>query len=196
MGTIRINTGSAIAGAVLGGGSLLLLGMQVTFRAQSCTLTQEQCAILRQMSLVDLPDGRGGTCRTIRISGVNVQIVNGMGATNGNPNAPDSVDAALTDTNCVGNLILGYNELRGGGDDRTGSHNLVLGTRNNYSEFGGIAGGYENGVDGIYASAVGGTFNHADGLQCVVVGGQDNRCGGEYAMIGGGQENVANGLGA
>ena len=52
---------------------------------------------------------------TIRFSGVNVQIVDGSGNTSGAVNGR-------------GNLIVGYNELRGSGDVRTGSHNIVVGS--------------------------------------------------------------------
>ena len=40
--------------------------------------------------------------------------------------------------NGLGNVVIGYNELRGAGDDRSGSHNLVFGSRNNYSSYGGL----------------------------------------------------------
>src|SRR5262249_18475326 len=62
------------------------------------------------------------------ITGANLFIRNGTGATNM--------------TNGLGNLTIGYNELRplnpGGADPnaRTGSHNLVVGTGNNYSSAG------------------------------------------------------------
>jgi hypothetical protein len=57
------------------------------------------------------------------ITGKNVSIVDGSGQTIG-PNGPSG----------LGNLTIGYNELRDfGGDLRTGSHNLILGRGNNYS---------------------------------------------------------------
>ena len=46
-------------------------------------LTQQQTEILGHMSIVFLDDGAGNLVnKTIRISGVNVQIVNGSGTTN------------------------------------------------------------------------------------------------------------------
>ena len=48
----------------------------------------------------------------ITFSGVNVHVVNGTGTTDGTVNG-------------LGNLIVGYNELRGTGDARTGSHNTT-----------------------------------------------------------------------
>jgi len=76
-----------------------------------------------------------GAANEVVITGANLRIVNGLGST-------------LT-TNGLGNLIVGYNELRQefGGcsgstgpfctDSRTGSHNVVVGRANNFSSFGG-----------------------------------------------------------
>ena len=81
---------------------------------------------------------------TIQFSGVNVQIVDGSGTTG-------------HDVNGLGNLIVGYNETRNDGtDDRTGSHNLVVGERHNYSSYGGFVTGYQNNVLGIFATVSGG----------------------------------------
>ena len=75
-------------------------------------LTPEQQEILGHMSILEIPsetDQEGNilsVATTIRFSGVNVQIVNGLGATNGNP-----VNPFDPTTNGLGNLIVGYNEL-------------------------------------------------------------------------------------
>jgi hypothetical protein len=61
-------------------------------------LTAEQQEILSHLSIVNLPDGRGGAAKTIRLSGVNLQVVNGQDATE--------------TTNALGNLLVGYQELR------------------------------------------------------------------------------------
>jgi hypothetical protein len=58
------------------------------------------------------------------ITGANLRIVNGLGTTD--------------TTNGLGNLIVGYNESRGGENVRTGSHNVVVGQQHNFSRFGGI----------------------------------------------------------
>jgi len=55
---------------------------------QIVILTPEQREILSHMSIVFLDDGLGGTVKTIRLTGVNWQIVNGSGTTDG---APDGV---------------------------------------------------------------------------------------------------------
>ena len=59
--------------------------------------------------------------------------------------------------NGLGNLVIGYNELRGAGDDRSGSHNLVIGSRNNYSSHGGLVGGPAGGSQTPFSIAAVGT---------------------------------------
>lgn len=82
--------------------------------------------LLGYVEIVHLDDGQGGRVKTLRIRGLNVQIVNGSGSTGGSENG-------------LGNLILGDNELgNSSGDARTGSHNLVVGARNSYSSSGGV----------------------------------------------------------
>ena len=81
--------------------------------------------IIQHMSIVFLPDGQGGHVKTIRFTGVNVQVVNGMGAT--------------ATMNGVGNLVVGYKELGNpDGDDRRGSHNIVGGQENTHTSWGGF----------------------------------------------------------
>ena len=100
-------------------------------------LVVDRDEILKHMSIVELPiDGKGAKARTIRFSGVNVQVVNGAGKTG-------DVSGGLK--NGLGNLIVGYQELREADEfpatddtnDRSGSHNLVVGSGNNYSIWGG-----------------------------------------------------------
>src|SRR5262245_18401099 len=59
--------------------------------------------------------------------------------------------------NGLGNLVIGYNEMRGSGDDRSGSHNLVVGSRNNYSSYGGLVGGREAETSTPFSIATRGT---------------------------------------
>src|ERR1700752_1303410 len=88
-------------------------------------LTAEQAEILSHMRLVTLDDGTGNPKKTLRIFGINVQIVNGTGSTE-------------TATG-VGNLIVGYNEAGSqSGDVRTGSHNIVTGRLSSFSSYGGV----------------------------------------------------------
>jgi len=141
--------------------------------------TQEQLLILSKMSIEELDDGQGGTANTIRITGCNLQIVNGQSST--------------ATTNGVGNLIVGYQELIGGGDDRTGSHNIVVGTRHNYSSAGGLVVGYENEISGSHSSVSGGRFNTASGQNSSVTGGEFNTASNSSASVSGGFNNTAAG---
>jgi len=80
----------------------------------------------------------------ITISGANLYVNNGTGATDGPLNG-------------LGNVIVGYNELRGTGDDRSGSHNLIVGSRNNFSSHGGLVVGREAAATAPFSIASFGT---------------------------------------
>ncbi|MFT7664468.1 MAG: hypothetical protein ACI87A_002700, partial [Planctomycetota bacterium] len=155
-------------------------------------LNSTQLKILSHFSIEELPDGLGGTAKTIRVSGANLQIVNGTGATNGDTGNPTSLAGA---TNSVGNLIIGYNELGNpNGDDRTGSHNLVVGLGNTYSNFGGLVASNNNSITGAFATVSGGTRNVASSDRASVSGGTTNTASGTYASISGGNSNQAQGF--
>ncbi|TFH18686.1 MAG: hypothetical protein E4H03_14390, partial [Myxococcales bacterium] len=92
---------------------------------------------------------------TIVFSGVNVQIVDGSGSTDGGDTEEcrkdkDCSDGALcTDFGrCVlgdgvGNLIIGYNEADSD-DLKIGSHNAIIGARHTYTGYGAIVAGENN----------------------------------------------------
>jgi hypothetical protein len=124
----------------------------------------------RVAALEDLlqPFSRDGN--EVFITGANLHIVNGLGQTD---------CQNLSDCpNGLGNLIVGYNESRDDGefDIRTGSHNVVLGQRNNFSRFAGL---------------VVGNFNEISGDFAVVSGGELNTASGDFASVSGGFENTA-----
>jgi hypothetical protein len=130
----------------------------------------------------------------ILITGANLHIVNGLGATNGFPTDPGSVDPGQTHQNGFGNLIIGYNELRqDGSDDRSGSHNLVVGAFQNFTSFGGLLAGMANSVYAPYASVTGGASNTALNLFSSVSGGGANTASGQWSWIGGGGYGTASG---
>ena len=118
----------------------------------------------------------------ITISGANLNIVNGMGNTE--------------TTNSLGNLVIGYNELRGPEytDTRTGSHMLVIGRWNNFSSFGGIVTGSYNETSARYASIIGGFRSIASGNWSTVTGGAENIASRDYSAVSGGLENEASGF--
>ena len=147
--------------------------------------------------------------RTVRFTGVNLQVVNGS-------NATETV-------NGTGNLIIGYDEvnsstrfkctlatdaiglnlsneaacLAAGGTaavrQKTGSHNLVMGSQNSYSSAGGIVAGEQNFITALYASNLGGSSNFVNGRAAVNVAGRGNHPLDTEAAILGGANNTAAG---
>jgi len=100
------------------------------------------------------------------IDGCNVHVRDGTGAT--------------ASTTGLGNLIIGYNESRGVGSDRTGSHNLVVGQQQNYNRYGGLVAGFANNISGPYATVSGGRNNTASGDIASVSGGFGHAITGIY----------------
>jgi len=144
---------------------------------------------------------------TVRVSAANFQVVNGRGNTDSN--------------NGTGNLIVGYDELRPDGSQKTcsigiandisnasscasasgvwaenhksGSHNLIVGTKNNYSSYGSVLFGIGNASVDAYTSVIGGQDNIAGGPLSSVTGGNNNAAWGLYGSIQGGSSNLATG---
>jgi hypothetical protein len=172
----------------------VVLGPPQAGQAQGGTLEGRIGALETKLARVLVVNGGDD----IVINGANLQIVNGMGDTQTN--------------NGLGNLTIGYNEARGGGqDERTGSHNLVLGQRNNYTSYGGIVGGFENFIVGPFSAVITGTNNvpgghygfiatgdHilASGHYAAGLGGQFSNAAGFLASITGGFSQVAGGFGS
>ena len=119
----------------------------------------------------------------ITFSGVNVHVVNGAGTTDGGANG-------------LGNLIVGYNELRGQDDDRSGSHNIVVGKEHSYSSCGGLVAGRSNTVSAPYASVTGGMQNKATAEAAAVTGGYKNKASASASQVCAGEENEAIGIAA
>jgi hypothetical protein len=94
----------------------------------------------------------------LTFTGVNVHIRNGEGRTN--------------TRNELGNLIVGYNGALQVGNDRSGSHNLVVGDGHTYASYGGLVAGVTNSLTGPYATVTGGSDNVSGGLASSVSGGR------------------------
>ncbi len=183
---------AALLSSALGG---LTVGKAI--QTPELALSANTLEILKHFSLVDLDDGQGGVVKTIRITGVNVQIVNGLGATNGNANDPFGTDAGEIDTNGAGNLIVGYDEpLIGVSVNRTGSHYLVVGPGHSYSALGGAVVGSMNQSSAPYASVYGGFGSKSTGLGACITGGQGNLAGGAFSSVTGGLFSSAAGEGS
>ncbi|MCP4134979.1 MAG: hypothetical protein GY754_28655 [bacterium] len=125
----------------------------------------------------------------IVFSGVNVQIVSGSGFTNG----VDNNYLTAGTVNGLGNLIVGYNEARSSGSDKSGSHNIIVGPWNNYSSYGGFVVGYQNTISGIYSSVSGGRLNTASARYSSVSGGWTNTASNDDSNVSGGYSNTASG---
>jgi hypothetical protein len=140
---------------------------------------------------------------TVVISAANLQVNNGLGATdtiNGTGNIIIGYDEKRAPTGSLGNcsLAANANNLRGlpvvgilearldneqnctlaGGswsvDNKSGSHYLVVGPGHFYSAYAGIVAGYWNLSNGKYASVTGGGYNASSGFGSIVVGGVSN----------------------
>lgn len=130
------------------------------------------------------------TNNTVLIEGANLQVSSGSGSTDGVVNGR-------------GNIIVGYDE--NDGNDKSGSHNIILGKASTYSSFGGLVSGFknelsgsycsvfgqENSATGEYASILGGKNNNASGWWSVVLGGSDNLSYASLTSVVGGQSNFA-----
>ncbi len=157
-------------------------------------------------------DGNNHSGYLVTFTGANVQIINGLGATDGEPNNPEDVTNYVT--NGLGNLIIGYNETKSSlnandEDTRYGSHNLILGDYNEYTAFGGFVGASFNTVTAPYSSIFSGSLNEVDGVDGAILGGEynyvasdfygtvsggsDNEASGEYASVSGGENSNASG---
>jgi hypothetical protein len=159
-------------------------------------LTKRVAALEKKLKKVTV-SGNGD----ILVTGVNLRIRSGSGATDGTINGK-------------GNLIIGYDEDTGD-DDKTGSHNLVIGGEHSYSSYGGLVAGWNNIISGTSASVTGGSENTASGNWASVTAGENNVASGSwssvtgggdsdaasgneassgYAWVGGGQSNTADGI--
>jgi hypothetical protein len=154
--------------------------------------------------LVDeITDERGPL---VRLSGVNLQLVNGEGYTdsvNGLGNliiGYDEVDtdAPASDAKCSDGLYVEQEGCEGAGEvwstsHKSGSHYLVTGLSNNYSQYGGIVAGSFNFANGAFSTVTGGYQNVASGEVSSVSGGRENVADGEASSVSGGVRNVAYG---
>ena len=172
-----------------------LSALETTVRGQTTSIGTLQTATQALETKTQYQSVSGAS--TI-FSGTNVYIQNGLGATNGYPQDPSSTFHAVT--NGLGNLIIGYNAAGhldyGNGlpvvqDIRTGSHDLILGDKGNYSSFGGLIAGKNNMVSAPYASVSAGVNNLAGGSFSTVSGGSSNIAMGYLSSISGGNSNLA-----
>jgi hypothetical protein len=113
----------------------------------------------------------------VRFVGANVHIESGTGRTDDN--------GIVTG---FGNLIVGYDE--GDVENKSGSHNIIVGMNHEYSSYGGLIAGFANQVQGP-ASFVVGYENIASGDFSAAVGGRRNSSAGMATVVSGGYGNTA-----
>jgi hypothetical protein len=144
-------------------------------------LVERVRAVERKLTHVTSVPGEGGRPEVV-ITGANLRIVNGLRGT--------------ATANGVGNLLVGYNEPRHDGDnERTGSHNVVVGMQHNFSHFGGLVVGRFNEIRGAFAVVSGGLRNHAFGSNASICGGEATSAFGSASTVcGGGLNNIASGF--
>lgn len=167
---------AAVGGLTLGANPEARAQFGVTLTSLNNRLTAVEDRTQDMSRIIDPNTGQP----TVRFSSVNVQVVNGSGN-------------RLGPVNGTGNLIIGYNDWRGGAavNVRTGSHNLIVGDLNNYTSFGGSVAGIFNTISGQYASVGGGNVNTASNTAASVSGGRFNSASGEYSSVTGGNGNQA-----
>jgi hypothetical protein len=146
------------------------------------------------------------TQHRVRFTGANLQLVNGTGktdTTNGRGNLILGYDLARDDETyvCSDGQFLGQEPCERTGQTwavshKTGSHDLVIGDKNNYSQYGGLVVGLYNTSNAPSASVSGGMSNTARAPAASVSGGRDNKATGLYSSVSGGQGNTANAIAA
>ncbi|MEO1055321.1 MAG: hypothetical protein AAFY28_00250 [Actinomycetota bacterium] len=140
-----------------------------------------------ETKLASVSVGTIGGQPTVTFDGVNVRIVDGSGDT-------ECSTTGFEPCNGRGNLIVGYNEDTADPETRSGSHNLVNGADNEYTNHSGVVFGNFNEVSAVYATVIGGYQNTASGSYSSVTGGFLNDAQGIRSHISGGNSNLASGL--
>jgi hypothetical protein len=196
-----------IFSAFLGASFILALFLLNSFISppRRTELTEEQEAVLNLLSVVELGGCGEASYTTLRVTGANLQVVNGTDSTN--------------TTNGLGNLIVGYN----GSCD--GSHNVVIGEGHTYTSYSGLVSGNGNVVEGandvVFGSSnscvtdersilcgngnsinspysphcviLGGEGNTVIGPAAIIIGGEGQDCNNSFGVVVGGQYNTNNG---
>ena len=153
---MKIHVQSVLLGSLLVTSIGLLFSFQQVMNATHFGLTSEQKAVLDILSVETLPDGMNGPgYKTLRVNGVNLQVVNGV---------DDDT------SNGLGNILVGY-MIRT--SDSNGSHNVVTGSVQKYTANASILGGYGNEVNAAYG-IVFGTDNIVDSPFGTILGGVQN----------------------
>ena len=115
---------------------------------------------------------------SVVLSGANLKVLDGTGSTD-----------CSGSCNGLGNILVGYDE--GSAGNKSGSHNLVVGSGHTYLSYGGFVAGRNNGLEEAYCSVSGGQGNVASAPYASISGGVDNTATGDSASVSGGRLNSA-----
>jgi hypothetical protein len=149
-----------------------------TLESDNSTFKSDVSALQTTLSKVSYSDSGLNGKPTLTITGANLQIVSGSGSTNGPVNGE-------------GNLIIGYDE-NPTGQSQTGSHDLILGSDQSFTSYGGLIAGQSNRLSGPFADVFG-IGNEASGIDSSVTGGLGNKASGNFTSVSGGFDNKASG---
>ncbi len=150
--------------------------LSTTIDQLTTRVDQLETSVNARNAIDDLMPFLSVTGTDVVLSGANLTILNGAGSTD--------------TTNGTGNLILGYNALRDNDNNRTGSHNLIIGDLHSYGSYGGFVAGKENSILAPYASITGGAFGSVQSELGAILGGYENTVNGMYGTIVGGVRNI------
>jgi hypothetical protein len=165
-------------------------GLQTTVSAQAAQIVSLQGAVASVQNVqIDLQNKLqfvtvSGT--EMYVTGANLNIRNGLGATYAEPNG-------------LGNLVVGYNEINPvepSLSPKSGSHNIVVGYYHGYSSYGGLVSGWANRISAPNTSVSGGFANIASAPMASVSGGSGNTASKDGASVSGGSGNTASGIAA
>lgn len=136
-------------------------------------------ALLADASLDE--DGNLVIHGSFTVDGGNLRVQDGTGATYSESGAG----------NGLGNVIIGYDEDNG--DEKSGSHNLVVGPYHSYAFAGNVVSGYDNTVSATAAAVLGGYGHYVGGDQSVAIGGTYATVSGYHSVSLGGNLNTVSG---
>ena len=176
------------AGNVAADDSKLLEGLVARFEALQSKVTGLEAEMETKQDAMDCLYQVGNG---LYVDGCNLHVQDGTG----------SSDGYTTETNGLGDLIVGYNEDHPyGGDvpalEKTGSHNLIVGPYHTYTNYSGLVTGSDNTITGFGAAVTGGQYNVASGPGSSVSGGALNTASEDWSSVSGGSGNEASGVGS
>lgn len=179
------------------------------------SLLQSDNTLLQNLITEVVPYMQGGSDAqgnpTVFFSGANVHVnngsstdINGLGNlvigydTNANPGSSHGDFCTVVDTTWAHAYTSQSDCENNGGEwgndsQKIGSHYLIIGNGNSYTQSGGIVTGSQNVANGGTGHIIGGRFNIASGSGSNIYGGQSNLASGFFSTIVAGRSNISSG---